>query len=197
MNPRLLAIPLALCAVALVGTGCGPKVERVDVNTTIDLSGDWNDTDSRQTAEALIGDQYLVKWAETYAQQHGRKPVVKIGRITVRSNGDVIATDIFANDLVRTLVNRQMADAVAATAETDQARQERLEQEKHASATTRKENFQETGSDFLILGTINVQDDQSDGKKVKFYSVDLKMTEVQTQKQVWFGNHKIKKAVKR
>jgi hypothetical protein len=44
-----LAGLLAACATT-------PKVTRVDANETIDLSGNWNDTDSRQVAEEMVKD---------------------------------------------------------------------------------------------------------------------------------------------
>ena len=33
---------------------CGTKVKRMDVDTAKDLSGKWNDTDSRMVAESMI-----------------------------------------------------------------------------------------------------------------------------------------------
>ena len=48
----------ALCLLLLVlGFGCGGKqVTRIDANSTTDLSGEWNDTDSRLVADEMIGD---------------------------------------------------------------------------------------------------------------------------------------------
>ena len=76
-------------------------------------------------------------WSGIYSPKVNRTPVVKIGRIKPVTNGDVINTDIFANDLVRALVNSGKARAVASTSETDQAREERKEQDIHASEATR------------------------------------------------------------
>jgi hypothetical protein len=36
--------------------GCGTQVERVDVKEVHDLSGAWNDTDSRLVSEEMIED---------------------------------------------------------------------------------------------------------------------------------------------
>ena len=195
--------PLFLAALVLVPTlalttGCGgPNVSRVDENADIELSGNWNDGDSRRVAEALIADCLEFPWADQYKIKNNRIPVVKTGRVKVVTNGDVVNTEIFTNDLQRALLRSGKAQPVASNSETDQAREERKDQDVNASETTRKESFQETGSDFLIIGTINVQDDQADGKRVKFYSVDLKMTDVKTQQQVWIGNKKIKKFITR
>ena len=44
--------------IALILGGCAstPKVERKEVDSTIDLSGRWNDTDSRLVSEEMIDD---------------------------------------------------------------------------------------------------------------------------------------------
>jgi PBP1b-binding outer membrane lipoprotein LpoB len=199
MHPFLAATALLLLPATLALTsGCGgTTVNRTESNAVRDLSGNWNATDSRVTAEALIADCTARPWADNFQKTHNRVPVVKVGRIRVVTNGDVVNTEIFTNDLIRALVNSGKAEAVASNSENDQAREERKQQDVQASEETRKESFQETGADFLIIGTINVQDDQADGRMQKFYSTDLKMTDVKTQKQVWLGNHKIAKDVKR
>ena len=179
------------------GCGGGPNVTRTEENAVIDLSGNWNATDSRQVADALIADCLDFPWADQFKIKNNRIPVVKTGRVKVVTNGDVVNTEIFTNDLQRALLRSGKAQPVASSSETDQAREERKEQDVNASEATRKESFQETGCDFLIIGTINVQDDQAGGKKQKFYSVDLKMTDVKTQQQVWIGNKKISKLVTR
>ncbi len=198
--------PLLATAVALVllptslalTTGCGGKtVERTDENAVIDLSGNWNATDSRQTADALIADCLDFPWADQFKTKNNRIPLVKTGAVKVITNGDVVNTEIFTNDLQRALLRSGKAQPVSSNSEKDQAREERKDQDVNASETTRKESFQESGADFLIIGTINVQDDQAGGVKQKFYSVDLKMTDVKTNQQVWIGNKKISKKVTR
>jgi PBP1b-binding outer membrane lipoprotein LpoB len=193
-----LTIALLVPALAMM-SGCGDtKVTRESPNSVRDLSGNWNATDSRETAEALINQFLTRSWADDFRTAHnGQKPIVKIGRIVVRSNGDVIATDIFTNDLITALVDSGKARAVASNSETDQAREERKEQDVHASEATRKESFQELGADFLILGAINVQDDQDGGRKQKFYAVDLQLTDIKTQEQVASASKKISKYVER
>ena len=135
-------------------------------------------------------------WADNFKKVNNRVPVVKIGRIIATTDGDIINTEILANDLVRALQTSGKAEVVASTAEADQAREERKQQDVHASAETRKESFQETAPDYLIIGTIGVQNDQANGLIHKFYATTLKMTDVKTQKQILFDK-KISKTVER
>ena len=52
------------CILMVILASCGaPKtVERIEADTTIDLSGEWNDTDSRQVSEAMITDCLNHPW---------------------------------------------------------------------------------------------------------------------------------------
>ena len=49
-------------ALALLGCGHETKVTRVDTGVVTDLSGRWNDTDSRMVAEGMIKDALQYPW---------------------------------------------------------------------------------------------------------------------------------------
>ena len=100
-----LILLAALSTGSVVLTGCGKTVERVDQNTVIDLSGNWNDVDSKQTAEAMIAGAFKNPWADNFRAKSGKNPTVKVGRVIVRTDGDVINTEIFTNDLLREFIN--------------------------------------------------------------------------------------------
>lgn len=194
----LLLLPLALLGTAFLG-GCGggTQVERTDSDEVIDLSGNWNDTDSQQVAAAMIADVMNRPWHSNFRTQENRNPVVKVGDVYVRSNGDVIDTDIFTKDITREFVNSGLVDAVRARGEESQIRDERVDQDRNASNDTRKRNRQELGADYLMTGAIKVQDDREGRQAVKFYSVDLQLEDIESGRLVWVGNKKIKKKVTR
>lgn len=199
MNPiRLLVLStLAIFAsVALIGCGGGKTVTRVESEEVIDLSGDWNDTDSQLVAKKMISDVLTRPWHTNFRAGEGRKPVVKVGSVVVRSM-EVIDTDIFTNDVVREFINSGEVRAVRARGSEWQTREELKDQDKWASSSSRKEAFKELGCDYLMTGSIKIQDDRDGNKAVKFYSVDLQLEDVMTGELVWLGNEKIKKFVER
>lgn len=209
-------VPLCACALLLLGlVACGgTRVTRGDTNQTLDLSGNWNAEDSRLVAQAMVmGETNAAQpygglnrvygilehpWHTDFKAQHrGEKPVLKVGRVIVRSNGDVIDTQIFTDDIRRALINSGQVRVVASNSENWQTRNEQADQDVHASEATRKEAFQEIGSDYLLQGTIKVQDDKAGRTTEKFYSIDLVLTHVKSQEIVWQGNKKIRKIVER
>ena len=55
-----LAVACAVSGLAFVG--CGKTVTRTDTKEVIDLSGKWNDTDSRLVSEGLVAESISGAW---------------------------------------------------------------------------------------------------------------------------------------
>ena len=60
---------LILAGLVLIG-GCSTKVSRVQSNSTIDLTGKWNDADSRLVAEEMINDCLQQRWLYKYETEN-------------------------------------------------------------------------------------------------------------------------------
>lgn len=58
----LWILVLALASFSFVACSGGKKVSRIDVEETVDLSGNWNDTDSRLVADEMISDALSRPW---------------------------------------------------------------------------------------------------------------------------------------
>lgn len=187
---------LALVSIAVLLFGCGKSkaVSRVEPGTTIDLSGDWNDTDSRLVAEEMIKDVLSRPWVGEYKGSKGKNPNVIVGTVKNRTS-EHIATITFVKDLERELINSGRVAFVASKEERTEVREERSDQQEHASLETLKKFQQETGADFMLRGDISSIIDQAGGEKVKFYQVNLELVNVETNQKVWIGDKKIKKLV--
>jgi len=174
--------------------GCGTKVTRVDANETIDLSGAWNDTDSRLVAEEMITDALSHPWTSNFAGETGRAPAVIVG--TVRNfSHEHININTFIADMERALVNSGRIAFVASSDERGEIRAERVDQDLNASEATRNEAGQELGADFMLKGQINTIVDADGDEQVRYYQVDLTMISLADNRKVWLGQKKIKKLV--
>lgn len=184
-------------AVGLLLAGCASvKVDRVDVDETVDLSGRWNDTDSRLVSEEMISDVLSRAWINRFRAGRGTDPVVIVGSVRNRSD-EHINTRTFVKDLERALINSGEVAFVAGSAERVEIRDERKDQAGHASEATAKEEGEETGADFMLQGAINTISDRVEGKEVKYYQVNLELIDIQSHRKAWIGEKKIKKLVKR
>ena len=174
-----------------------PKVERKAVDTTIDISGRWNDADSRMVSEEMIRDCLDRPWLERFIEKHGGKPpTVIVGRVRNRSH-EHINVQTFVKDLERALINSGRVQFVASKGERAVVREERLDMAKHASEKTMKAPGEEIGANFMLIGTINTIRDEAGGKAVMFYQTNLELINMANNLKAWIGEKKIKKLIKR
>jgi uncharacterized protein (TIGR02722 family) len=171
-----------------------PKVTRVDAGETIDLSGNWNDTDSRQVAEEMVKDSLARPWLSDFQSEKNTKPRVIVGLVGNKSS-EHISTETFVKDLERELTNSGQVRFVASKDQREEVREERTDQAKNASLKTAKSMGQEYGADFMLKGQINTIDDQAGKQQLKYYQVELEMIDMLTNEKVWIGQKKIKKTV--
>jgi uncharacterized protein (TIGR02722 family) len=186
-----------LLAVALLCAACNsnPKIDRIEADTVTDLSGDWNDTDSRLVAEEMIQDSLAHPWLANFNRSKKKDPVVIIGEVKNLSHEHInVAT--FVNDMERALINSGRVEFVASRDERGEIRDERLDQDIHSREDTRKAAGQEIGADFMLKGTINTIIDAIDKKQTRYYQVDLTLISMADNRKVWTGQKKIKKAIK-
>jgi hypothetical protein len=192
------AIVMIICLGLVVG-GCssGPSVKRVSSDEVIDLSGKWNDTDSRFVSEAMIHDALSRPWLEGFKAAHKSKhPVVIVGHVRNMSH-EHINVETFTKDLERSLINSGDVDFVASRTEDTALREERKAQAQYSSEETAKHEGEEIGADFMLQGGINTILDKIEGREVMFYQVNLELIDISTHRKVWIGEKKIKKDISR
>jgi penicillin-binding protein activator len=179
----------------LLIAGCTTKVSRVQSDSTMDLTGKWNDTDSRLVAEEMINDCLSQRWLYKWEEQN-RRPTVIVGKVVNKSH-EHISVETFIKNMERALLNSGKVDFVAAKSEREQLRDEKADQAENASVYTAKSMSEETGADLMLIGTLNTIVDQDGNKAVVFYQTNLELIEIESNRKVWIGEKKIKKYVER
>ena len=182
----------------LLLNACGPskQVTRIDSNTTVDLSGRWNDTDSRMVAEKMISDCLGHVWIINHMDESKGRPAVIVGGIRNKST-EHIATQTFISDIERAFINSGKVTPVLNKSERDEIREERADQSENASIETIKRMGRERGADYMMTGEINTIEDREGGKQIVFYQTDLTLTNIESNEKVWIGQEKIKKFIGR
>jgi len=185
---------MVLCGVLAV-PGCSTRrVERVDSRAQIDLSGRWNDTDSRLVALEMIDDSLARVWLTDFIEANSKKPTVIVGLVQNKSH-ELISTDVFIKDMERAFINSGKVRVVQAGSAREELRDEREDQQNFASPATMKKWGMEQGADFMLQGVINTIVDSGKKEKLVFYQVDLELTNIQTNEKVWLGTKEIKKVI--
>ncbi len=190
------AIGCVAVAMALSGCGHETKVTRVDSETVTDLSGRWNDTDSRLVAEEMVKTSLGSPWLANYTKDKSRQPVVIVGTVVNRSH-EHIDIQTFVNDLSRELINSGKVRFVAAKGEREEVRDERRDMAIHALEKTQKGPGREIGADYMMKGYISDILDELDKTRAAYYQVDLELIDLESNEKSWIGQKKIKKVIER
>jgi len=191
---RVLPVMALSAVLSFSMVGCKTTTTRIAVDSTKDLSGKWNDTDSRLVSEELIQDVLARPWLSRFNRKNGRSPAVIVGKVRNLSH-EHINTRTFVNDLEKALINSGEVDFVASASERSEIRLERHDQDLNARDDTRKVMGNELGADFMLKGSINTIIDSIKGEQIRFYQVDLTLINMESNRKVWIGGKKIKKLV--
>jgi hypothetical protein len=189
---------LTLAVVAFTVSACHNKrVSRVDPNSVTDLSGNWNDTDSRLVAKELIAQSLAAPWSREWATANaGNAPTVIVGDFRNRTM-EHIAVGTFVRDLERAYAQSGTVRLVASATERGEVRAERADQQANATAETRARLAREQGARFMLQGDVQAIVDSEGREKIVFYQVDATLIDLESNAKVWVGQHKIKKYVQR
>ena len=190
MRSRVFACFLLL-ATACAGPG---KVTRLDDNSVVDLSGKWNDTDSRLVSSEMIADLLGSAGFLELGNRLNRAPAIIVGTVVNKSHEHIdVAT--FTRDIERAITNSGKARFVASRSERGELRRERADQMTNASDDTKKDFGQERGADLMLKGEINSTVDESQKRTLVVYQVGMFLIDLETNDKTWIGDKTIKKVL--
>lgn len=174
---------------------CSRNVTRVSPETQVDLSGRWNDTDSRMVADQMIYELFNSNDFKKYAEQKGSKPAIIVGYVRNKTSEHIDA-DNYVKKLEVVIHQSGAADLVESDEFRDALRKERAEQQDFADPATMKKFGKELGADLMLFGEMTSETDVHNKKRVVNYITTLFLTDIETNRRVWYGQHEIKKLVK-
>ena len=190
---------LTISMVSIVSWGlmsCVTTVNRVDTQSNIDVSGKWNDVDSRLVSEQITTDLLSQPWYARYVADISRSPVIIVGGVR-NDSSEHINTNTFVKDIERAMVNSARLEVVASSDQQSILRQQRAEQDLYVSEETRKRLGNELGADVIMVGSISTIEDVEGKRSVRFYQVDVELIDIETNRKLWIGQKKIKKFVRK
>jgi uncharacterized protein (TIGR02722 family) len=183
-----------LTVLVLAGSCTKKTVTRVSPDQQIDLSGRWNDVDSRLVAEEMAKDMINRPWRNDFISRNNKKPTIIVGVISNKSHEHIDALT-FIKDLERECINTGTIRVVQNAEFREKLREERADQQQFASPETQKKWGRELGADYMVFGTINSIVDSEGKRKVVFYQINLELADLETNELVWIGDKKIKKYI--
>ncbi|PYF75843.1 penicillin-binding protein activator LpoB [Pedobacter nutrimenti] len=196
MQLRRIMTIAAIAVSGIVISSCSRQVTRVSTDETIDVSGNWNNSDSRMVAQELTQTILSGPWLGNHLEQNaGKKPTVIVGMVQNKSH-EHIEAETFVKDIETAFIQTQRVRLVQGGKKREELRAEKADQQANATVSSMKKFGLENGADYILQGSINSIVDSHKRKKVVYYQVDLTLTNIQTNEVVWVGGKKIAKYVK-
>jgi uncharacterized protein (TIGR02722 family) len=180
----------------VIVSACAQTVSRVDPGQQIDLSGRWNDSDSRQVAEKMISELLNSPRYQEYAKELGKRPTIIVGLIRNRTSEHIDANNYIKKFEVA-IFNSNLADLVESDSFRDKLREERAQQQDFADPATMAQWGKEVGANLMLFGEMTSETDVLNKQRVVNYITTLFLTDMETNKRVWYGQHEIKKYIRK
>ncbi len=195
MKKALIVAPAI--ALMLITSACSQrKVTRLDSKQQTDISGRWNDTDSKMVADEMITDVLERPWRKEFTEKMGRKPVIIVGRIRNNTTEPDIQPETFIKDIEKEFINTNTVTVVQSKEGRDDLRAEREDQQTFATQESRKKWGKEKGADFMLNGVINSNIDEYKRDRVVTYKINLELVDLESNIKVWIGDKEIKKHIR-
>jgi hypothetical protein len=201
MKMRFVAV-IGLVFAALSACSSAPKVNRIDANQQVDLSGNWNDTDARTVSgfliEQCVNDERVAAFIQKFsAENRGRLPTVIVGSFK-NNTSEHIDTSIISKQMEIAIVKSGKLEFVAGGDTRNELRAERDDQQVNASESTASALGYEIGANFMLTGAIKAMEDREGNMTVRSYFVSAELTNIETNSRLWMEEHSgIKKVIQR
>ena len=174
---------------------CARTVTRLAPTEAVDLSGRWNDTDSRQVADKMIANLLASQNFKDYSKNLGKKPAVIVG-LVLNKTSEHIDAENYVKKLELAVFNSGIAELVESDKFRDKLREERAQQQDFAKPSTIAKWGEEVGANLMLFGEMTSETDVYNKKRVVNYIVTLFLTDMETNKRVWYGQEEIKKFIR-
>ena len=197
-----MKIFIILCIVIL-NISCSPKIktERISLQKSDELAStitdEWVATDTEMAVQNIIEKINSHRGFQHYLLRLGRKPKIFIGEVQNQTSEAYFPV----GDLNDELLNEfsESGDYILIDAD---ARDKILKEITYQNdGMVRPEDIKKigraSGADLIIFGNIRMKPETLSGKTIKDYSINIRMTEIESGEEVMRTRYKISKYSKR
>jgi penicillin-binding protein activator len=190
-----LRLSILSFSVFLLLAACSQRtVTRMDPSKQIDLSGRWNDSDSRMVANQMVSQFLNSPRYREYATEWGKRPAIIVGYIQNKTSEHIDAEN-FVKRFELEIFNSGLADLVESRDFRETIREERADQQEFATPETAARWGRETGAQLMLFGVMSSETDVYRNRRVVNYIITLYLTDIETTRRIWYGQEEIKKYI--
>lgn len=164
-------------------------------NETRLLDSKWNDSDARQTSEALVSSMLEKPWLSIYQKANQNRPIIIVGEIENRT-GEHIDTKMISISIRNQLINSGRVRFLNASNRGDISKEINYQNESGmVDRVHAQKPGKQLGAEFILSGYISSKEHthpEIDFKTV-YYQTDLTLTNLETSEIEFSEQFRIKK----
>ena len=186
-----------LISFLMLGSCSSFKAERTDAKTSdekmMKISDNWVAEDTRQAVVEVLKQIYAHKGYSRYMKAYKGEPKVFIAEVQNNTAEAYFPIADMNDELLNEISQKGdfvLVDAVARDKILDEIT---YQNDGMVDPATSKQIGKQIGADLMIFGSVNMKPEKRDGKTVKQYSVNIRMTDIQKGVEVLRTRHQIYK----
>jgi len=185
METKIVFKPSVLITMMLfILSGCsGFQASRVDSNESdekaMGITDEWLQRDTEKVIDQVITSMNEHRGFKNYLRRVGRTPVVFVGEMKNMTSEAYFPISEINNELLTEL--SASGDFILVDIAAREAILEEItyQNDGMVDPNTAKQIGRQTGADLMIFGNVFMQPKSRDGKTIKQYSVNLRMTDIE------------------
>ena len=174
------------------------KAERVDDakadEKAMEITDNWVDGDTIRSIDGTIKQVYVHKrFNEYYSKFNGKRIKLFVGEIRNNTSESYFPIKDLEDALLEKMSNSDQFTLIDASKREALLKEITYQNDGMVDPAQAKKVGKQSGADAMIFGDINMKPETRDGKTIKTYTVNIRLTDIETSEEVCRAREKINK----
>lgn len=179
---KCLGLALMILSATLLSSCSSFKAERVDARESdekgLKITDNWMSEDTRQAVEEALKQMQSHPGFQRYLQTYNKSPRVFVAEVQNNTSEAYFPIDDFNDELLYELSRSGDFVLVDAAAREKVLEEITYQNDGMVDPRTAKQIGAQVGADLMIFGSVHMKPEKRDGKTIKEYSINLRMTDI-------------------
>lgn len=187
-----------MLAAVLAFTGCGSfKAERVDNKTSdekaLKITDQWLQADTEQVIRDTMKEMNEHKGLRRYMMENGKNLKMFVGEVQNLTSEAYFPINDLNDELLNEISKEGNFTLVDAAARESILKEITYQNDGMVDPKTAKKVGKQTGADLMIFGNVYMKPETRDGKTIKQYSINLRITDIEKGVEIFRTRTKLSK----
>jgi uncharacterized protein (TIGR02722 family) len=184
--------------VGLILVGCGSfKAERVDSKTSdekaLKITDQWIQADTEQVIKDVMKEMKEHNGLRRFMTENGKQPKLFIGEVQNLSSESYFPINDVNDELLNEISKAGDFVLIDAAAREAILKEITYQNDGMVDPKTAKKVGKQTGADLMIFGNVYMKPESRDGKTIKQYALNLRITDIEKGVEVFRSRVKLSK----